>query len=146
MGKTYVFRVKPNEELLTAIKYYCDKSSIHSAVVTHIIGSFSKVTLGFLKTLPGKYITKEFKGPLEIVCCQGTIATMDHRKEGGRPPSSQGELVMHIHGMVSDESKSIGGHINEAIVFSTAEVCLEELDFQLKRKADAYTGLKEISQ
>ena len=136
MGKTYMFRVKPNEELLTAIKYYCEKNQIRSAVITHIIGSFSRVTLGFLKTLPGKYITKEFKGPLEVVCCQGTIATM----------ASGNELVMHVHGMVSDENKAIGGHINEAIVFSTAEVFLEELDFQLKRKADAYTGLKEISQ
>jgi len=135
MGKTYMFRVKPNEELLTAIKYYCEKNQIRSAVITHIIGSFSKVTLGFLKTLPGKYITKEFKGPLEVVCCQGTIATM----------VNSSELVMHIHGMLSDESKAIGGHINEATVFSTAEVFLQELDFPLKRKADAYTGLKEIS-
>ena len=145
MGKTYVFRVKPKEELLAAIKSYCLAHNIRSAVITHIIGSFSSVNLGFLKSLPAKYITKDFKGPLEIVSCQGTIATMDDRKEGGRPPSSQGELVMHVHGMVSDENKAIGGHINEAIVFSTAEVFLEELDFPLKRKPDSYTGLREIS-
>lgn len=136
MGKTHVFRVKPKEELLATIKSYCLAHNIRSAVITHIIGSFSSVNLGFLKTLPGKYITKDFRGPLEIVSCQGTIATMADTKE----------LVMHVHGMVSDENKAIGGHINEGIIFSTAEVFLEELDFPIKRKQDSYTGLREITE
>jgi predicted DNA-binding protein with PD1-like motif len=134
MARTHIFRVKPKEELLAAIKSYCLSRNVRSAVITHIIGSFSSVNLGFLKTLPAKYITKDFRGPLEIVSCQGTIAMM----------ADTGELVMHIHGMVSDESKAIGGHINEAIVFSTAEVFLEELDYPIKRKMDSYTGLREI--
>jgi predicted DNA-binding protein with PD1-like motif len=134
MGRTYIFRVKPKEELLATIKSYCMSHNIRSAVITHIIGSFSSVNLGYLKTLPGKYITKDFRGPLEIVCCQGTIATM----------ADTGELILHIHGMASDESKAIGGHINEAIVFSTAEVCIEEADYLIKRKQDSYTGLREI--
>ena len=44
-------------------------------MVTGIIGSLQSVKLGFLKELPGKYITKELQGPLEIVSAQGTIAT-----------------------------------------------------------------------
>jgi predicted DNA-binding protein with PD1-like motif len=134
MPKTHMFRVKPKEELIEAIKSYCLDHNIRSAVITHIIGSFSSVNLGFLKTLPGKYITKDFKGPLEIVSCQGTIATM----------ADTGELVLHIHGMVSDENKAIGGHINDGIVFSTVEVFLEEVDYLIKRKQDSYTGLREI--
>ena len=134
MPKTHLIRVKPGEELLTQIKAYCEKRKIRSAVITHIIGSFSSAKLGFLKVLPGKYITKEIKGPLEIVACQGTIGTM----------ASTGELVLHIHGLVSDESKAIGGHINQAIIFSTAEVFIEETDFPIKRYLDSYTGLREL--
>jgi len=146
MPKTHLIRVKPGEELLTQIKAYCERRKIRSAVITHIIGSFSSVKLGFLKVLPGKYITKEIKGPLEIVACQGTIGTMagieDRRRQ--ESPSSKGELVLHIHGLVSDENKSIGGHINQAIIFSTAEVFIEETDFPIKRYLDSYTGLREL--
>ena len=134
MLKTHLIRVKPGEELLTQIKAYCEKRKIRSAVITHVIGSFSSAKLGFLKVLPGKYITKEIKGPLEIVACQGTIGTM----------AGTGELVLHIHGLVSDENKATGGHINEAIIFSTAEVFIEETDFPIKRYLDSYTGLREL--
>jgi predicted DNA-binding protein with PD1-like motif len=134
MQKTHLFRVKPNEELLSAIKSYCEKNRIRSAVITHIIGSFSNVKLSFLKTLPGKYITKEFRGPLEIVAGQGTIATM----------ADTNELVLHIHIIVSDENKAVGGHLAEGKIFSTAEVFIEELDYPIKRKLDSYTGLREI--
>ena len=136
MPKTHIFRVKPSQELLTEIKAYCSSHKISSGIITHIIGSFSSVKLGFLKTLPGHYITRDFKGPLEIVCCQGSVATM----------TDTGELVLHIHGMVSDENKAMGGHINEAVVFSTAEVVIEETEKPIKRYLDSYTGLREIRE
>jgi predicted DNA-binding protein with PD1-like motif len=41
-------------------------------------------------------------------------------------------------------SESSHNHVNEAIVFSTAEVFIQELDLLLKRKMDSYTGLREI--
>jgi predicted DNA-binding protein with PD1-like motif len=110
MPKTHIFRVKPNQELLASIKSYCEQNNIRSGIITHIIGSFSSAKLSFLKTLPGKYITKEFKGPLEIVAGQGTIATM----------KDTNELVLHIHILVSDENKAIGGHLTEGMIFSTA--------------------------
>ncbi|MCJ7817047.1 MAG: DNA-binding protein [Candidatus Aenigmarchaeota archaeon] len=138
MPNTHLFRVKPNEELLTAIKTFCEKNKIRSGVITQIIGSFSSVKLNFLKSLPGNYITKEFKsphGPLEIVAGQGTIATM----------ADTNELVLHIHILVSDENKAVGGHLTEGIIFSTAEVFIQELDYPIKRKMDSYTGLKEIT-
>ncbi|MCX6814210.1 MAG: DNA-binding protein [Candidatus Aenigmarchaeota archaeon] len=137
MQKTHLFRVKPNEELLTAIKTFCEKNKIHSGVITQVIGSFSSVKLNFLKSLPGNYITKEFKnlhGPLEIVAGQGTIATMEQTNE----------LVLHIHILVSDENKAIGGHLTEGNVFSTAEVFIQELDYPVKRYLDEYTGLREL--
>jgi len=133
-GTVHVFRVKPDKDLVEAIIYYCKSNNISSAAVTGIIGSLNSVKLGFLKELPGKYDTKDFNGPLEIVCAQGTVALCEN------------ELVLHIHIMVSDENHSIGGHLTCAEVFSTAEVTLTVLDNQIERIVDTYTGLKELYQ
>ena len=133
-SQTYVFRVKPEKEIVHSIQQYCKSNRITSAVITGIIGSVKSVKLGFLKELPGKYITKDFQGPLEIVCAQGTVATC------------QDEFVLHIHILVSDENRAVGGHLTEARVFSTAEVVITECDERLKRKLDDYTGLKELKE
>ena len=134
INQIHVFRVKPNEELVQSITQYCESEHITSAVVTGIIGSLRSVKLGFLKELPGKYETEDFQGPLEIVCAQGTVAVC------------QGEFALHIHILVSDEKHAAGGHLTSARVFSTAEVALAELDQQIKRRFDDYTGLKELQE
>jgi hypothetical protein len=134
MNKTHVFRVKPNEELLQSIMNYCREHEIISAVVVNIIGSLNNATLGFLKELPGKYISKGFKGPLEIISGQGTVA-----KKGD-------EVIAHIHLTISDENSAYGGHLIEAVVFSTAEVVLQEPGFRLEREKDGFTGLNELKQ
>lgn len=130
--KTHIFRVKPDQELLGSVQAFCEKNGITSGIITGIIGSLNSAKLGFLKELPGKYISKEFKGPLEIVAAQGSIALYE------------GEPVLHIHMLVSDENRAIGGHLIEAKIFSTAEVVIQELDEQIERKTDSYTGLKEL--
>jgi len=139
--EVYILRVKPEEELAGSITEYCKSKQISSAIVTGIIGSaivtgiigsLASVRLGFLQALPGKYIAKDFPGPLEIVAAQGTVAMCDD------------ELVLHVHILVSDENRAVGGHLIEAAVFSTAEVVIEQLDEQITRKFDDYTGLKEL--
>ena len=88
--------------------------------------------LNFLRELPGKYETKEYKGSLEIVCAQGSVALKD------------AELIIHVHIQLSTPDGCRGGHLVEAKVFSTAEVVIAELDYQLHRYADRYTGLNEL--
>ncbi len=134
INQIHVFRVRPDEELVRSITQYCESKHITSAVVTGIIGSLRSVKLGFLKDLPGKYKTEDFQGPVEIVCAQGTVAIY------------QGEFALHIHILVSDENRAVGGHLTSARVFSTAEVALAELDRQIKRRFDDYTGLKELEE
>lgn len=129
---TFIFRVKPDKELVQSITQYCKSKKITSGVIISIIGSLKSAQLGFLKELPGKYITKELQGPLEIVSAQGTIATFKN------------ELALHIHILVSDENHAVGGHLNEARIFSTAEVVIAQLERQIIRRFDDYTGLKEL--
>lgn len=127
-----VFRVKPGQELLGEITRHCREHGISSGVFIGIIGSVSSVRLNFLMELPGKYDGVEYSGPLEIVCAQGSVAL-------------QGDnLVIHIHIQLSGQDICRGGHLAEAIVFSTAEVIIGELDHQLQRQADSYTGLNEL--
>lgn len=130
--KMHVFRVKPGQDLLSAIARYCSDKGVTSGILIGIIGSVTEIRLNFLKALPGKYVTESISGPMEIVSAQGSVALKDD------------DLIVHIHIQVSGQEWSIGGHLVEAEVFSTAEVVIGELDFQLQRYADAYTGLNEL--
>ena len=132
--KIHIFRVKPGQELAGEIAVYCRQKGVTSAVVIGIIGSVTSLKLNFLKTLPGKYETVEFKGPLEIVSGQGSVALKDS------------ELIVHVHLQVSSQTECRGGHLVEARIFSTAEVVIGELDYPLNRYTDEYTGLNELKE
>lgn len=130
--KLHVFRVKPEAELVGEITNYCQKNGISSGIIIGIIGSVANAQLNFLTGLPAKYETVEYNGPLEIVCAQGSVALKNDTR------------IVHIHIQLSGKEICRGGHLARAIVFSTAEVVIGELDYQLKRHFDSYTGLNEL--
>ncbi len=132
--KIHVFRVMPGKELLGEIARYCQDNQLDSGVVLGIIGSLQSVSLNFVKTLPAKFETLDLSGPLELVCAQGTIALMDKQR------------LLHIHAQVSGRNTCTGGHLSRATIFSTAEVVIGELDYQITRRLDAYTGLNELTR
>jgi predicted DNA-binding protein with PD1-like motif len=130
--KVHVFRVKPDKELFTEITRYCRDNAITSGVIIGIIGSVTKARLNFLHELPGNYAPEDFSGPLEIVTAQGSVALLS------------GETIVHIHIQLSNKDGCMGGHLVDATIFSTAEVTIGELDYQLRRRFDTYTGLNEL--
>ena len=130
--KIHVIRIKPDQQIVDEILRYCEDKGIKSGVIISLLGSLKDVNLGFLKELPGKYISKRIEGPLEIACGTGTIALKDSK------------IVLHIHIVVSDENGAIGGHLVSGTVFSTAEVVIGEIDKQLERCKDDFTGLNEL--
>ena len=130
--KVHVFRVKPGQELLGDIVRYCRQHAITSGIIIGIIGSVKRARLNFLKELPGKYESVDYPGPLEIVCAQGSVALKDDSP------------IIHIHIQLSGQDICRGGRLAEATVFSTAEVVIAELDYQLRRQSDSYTGLNEL--
>ena len=77
-------------------------------------------------------MSKHLDGPSEIASGMGTVALKD------------GKIILHIHIVVSDENRAVGGHLAGATVFSTAEVVIAELDEQLERYKDDFTGLNEL--
>ena len=130
--KVHVFRVKPGQELLGEITRYCREHDVSSGIVVGIIGSVRSARLNFLMQLPRKYDSVDYAGPLEIVCAQGSVALKDDSP------------IIHIHIQLSGQDTCRGGHLAEATVFSTAEVTIGELDYQLRRQTDSYTGLNEL--
>ena len=131
--RIHVLRVMPKQDLLHTIQKFCEEKNITSGVIIGIIGSLERASLNFLKTLPSNYINKQFEGPLEIVSGQGSVATHD------------GKTILHVHLTVSNEKGANAGHLAEgSIVFSTAEVIIGELEEQLIREKDEYTGLLEL--
>jgi predicted DNA-binding protein with PD1-like motif len=130
--RIHVVRIKPGEELLDKIVRFCKERSLYSGIIIGLIGSVENARLNFLKALPGKYETVEYSGPLEIVGAQGSVALVDK------------DLVVHIHIHLSSQKDSIGGHLVSAVIFSTAEVVIGELNYQLWRQKDTYTGLNEL--
>ncbi len=131
--KVHVFRVKPKQELSSEITHYCVQYGITSGVIIGIIGSVESAKLNFLKQLPGMYETVEYTGPLEIVCAQGSVALKDS------------DTIVHIHNQLGGCDGCHGGHLVEATIFSTAEVVIGELEQQLMRYTDSYTGLNELN-
>ncbi len=130
--KIHIFRVKPRQELISEITKYCRQTGITSGIIIGIIGSASEAKLNYLQELPGKYETHSYKGPLEIVSAQGSIALKGK------------ETIAHVHIQLSHQSGCFGGHLAEAKIFSTGEVVIGELTTQLCRYADNYTGLNEL--
>ncbi len=131
--KIHVFRIKPKQYLLESIQRFCKKNNITSGIIIGIIGSLEKASLNYIKTLPANYINKRFEGPLEIVSGQGSIA------------NHEGKTIVHIHLTISNENGANAGHLAKgSIVFSTAEVVIGELEEQLQREKDDYTGLLEL--
>ena len=130
--KVHTFRVKPRQEITAEISNYCRQNGISSGVILGIIGSVERAQLNFLMELPGKYDSVDYQGPLEIVCAQGSVALKND------------DTIIHIHVQLSGKDICRGGHLAEAIVFSTAEVTIGELDYQLWRQTDSYTGLNEL--
>ena len=124
--------MRPGEELIGAINSYCGGHGIRSAIVIGLIGSLERARLNYLLALPGKYTGVDYAGPLEIVSGQGSIALKGN------------DVVAHVHIQVAGLKGCHGGHLVEATVFSTAEVVLGELDYQLRREPDQHTGLNEL--
>ena len=130
--RVHLYRVKPKQELLSEIARYCREHNLSSGVIIGIIGSVESARLNFLMELPGKYESAYYAGPLEIVCAQGSVALKGQ------------DLIAHVHIQLSAKDICRGGHLAEAIVFSTAEVAIGELNYQLQRDTDGYTGLNEL--
>ena len=98
----------------------------------------------FFKQVPREEVRylRDDVGSREIV--ENWAAKLDYAKTLPIVALKDDSPIAHVHIQLSGQDMCRGGHLAEATVFSTAEVVIGELDRQLRRRADSYTGLNEL--
>lgn len=120
-----VFRILPGKDLKRTLENFTVGNGLKSGIIVCLVGSIKNAVL---RMSNGN--KKAFKGPFEIVSCDGTLS-----QDG-----------VHVHVAISDEEGRVfGGHLLEGCkIYTTAEVGVMELDTQFKRVYDPDTGYKEL--
>lgn len=127
--RTFAFRLRPHEDLLTGIMTFAKEHHIRAGVILTCVGSLEQVTLRFANT--GK--ATQLQGHFEIVSLVGTFA--EHSGQ-------------HIHLSVSDgDGITTGGHmLGGNKVYTTAEIVVGSLDeMEFERENDPTYGYAELA-
>ena len=123
-----VERLKPGEELQSALKRIAFEHNVKAGVIISAVGSLSVACL----RMAGANDAKTLEGPLEIVSVTGTLS----------------DTSMHVHLAVSDATgKTTGGHlVSGCKVFTTIELVIMDLSDQwsFDRKTDEQTTYLEL--
>ncbi len=113
-GRTFLFRVPEDEELVSYVNKFCDKNGIKMATLS-AIGSLKKAKLGYFDISKGKYEEIDVEDVHELLLATGNVSIKD-----GKPFS-------HIHAILGYKDGSVkGGHLLKGTVF-VAELYIEEL-------------------
>jgi uncharacterized protein len=126
--KSIVERLKPGDELQSALKRIASAHKLKAGVILSAVGSLSSASLRFAGANEGTTI----EGPLEVVSVTGTVS----------------DTSMHVHLSVSDSTgKTVGGHLMAGCkVFTTIELVIIDLsdEWTFDRKTDEATTYLEL--
>lgn len=126
--RTIVERLKPGEELQSALKRISFEHNVKAGVIICAVGSLSVASL----RMAGANEARTIDGPLEIVSITGTLS----------------DTSMHVHISVSDATgKTVGGHLVAGCkVFTTIELVILDLsdEWSFERKKDEETSYLEL--
>lgn len=126
-SRTYVFRLKPHEDLKRSIMQFAQEHSIKAGIVLTCVGSLEQVNLRFANQDNGA----KKNGHFEIVSLTGTFS----------------DTACHLHTSVADSTGyTFGGHLlDENLVYTTAEIAVAELEeLFFDRVNDATYGYQEL--
>jgi hypothetical protein len=94
------------------------------------LGASNKIVLGLFKADSKEYLSKEYTGDHEITSFTGNISQKD------------GEVYLHIHASISDETGKVeGGHLSSAVISATFECIVEKTEGNIERYFDEEIGL-----
>jgi predicted DNA-binding protein with PD1-like motif len=124
LSKAVVIRVLPGSDIIEGIEEVCHSLGIKTGAITSCIGSLQKASLMIAVPLDNKIGAgysdpMALEGPLELLSGQGTIG----QEEGG-------EIVIHLHGVVSDKEGHVhGGHLvkGKNPVLITSEIMVTQI-------------------
>ena len=137
-GNKYIVRMDRGEEILSALKDFCEAERITLAEVK-ALGAIDDFDVGLFDVAEKKYHTHHFTFPAEIVSLWGTVTTKD------------GNFYAHIHMSAGDKDGHVfGGHLNSARVSATCEMIVDDISegsttgFVVERKFSDEIGLNLI--
>lgn len=125
--KTYVLRLKPNQDLKKELLKLTLEKALSAGVIVTGVGSLKWASLRLAETKQARL----FEGPFEILSLSGTLCA-----EG-----------MHLHINIADKNgQCLGGHLmDNSVINTTAEIVIADLlDYQFHRVPDSETGFKEL--
>lgn len=127
--KALVERLKPGDDLHSALKRIASQHKVKAGVIISSVGSLQEANLRFAGANEGTKIA----GPLEVVSVTGTIS----------------DESMHVHLSVSDSAgKTTGGHLLHGCkVFTTIELVILDLsdEWTFDRTVDEQTEYLELN-
>jgi hypothetical protein len=131
-GNKIVVRLDKGDEVVQSIKTICADNNITLGSITGI-GAVNKVVIGLFETQTKHYHSQEFTGDMEITSLMGNISRMN------------GEVYLHLHANLGNiEFKTIGGHLNSAIISATGEMVIDIIDGEVSRGFSEEIGLNLI--
>jgi len=121
-GNKWVVRIDKGEEIVETLKQLCKKNKIKLGSVSGV-GGIERVTVGSFKAKTKEYFSQELTGDYEITNLIGNISTM------------KGKIYLHLHITISDSNNNaFGGHLNSAIISTTGEIIIEEIEGEIERE------------
>jgi predicted DNA-binding protein with PD1-like motif len=121
-GNKWVVRIDKGEEIVETLKQLCKKNKIKLGSISGV-GGIERVTVGSFKAKTKEYFSQELTGDYEITNLIGNISTM------------KGKIYLHLHITISDSNNNaFGGHLNSAVISTTGEIIIEEIEGEIERK------------
>jgi predicted DNA-binding protein with PD1-like motif len=126
----YLLRIMRDEEIITALKRFCEAKGIGGAALSGI-GAVKDARFGHYDLHKKKFVFTDYPGMLELVSMSGNITSVE-----GKP-------WVHVHGVFSDdENRALGGHVDSMAAAITAEIHLIDHGTAIEKKLDEFSGLK----
>lgn len=121
-----------DEDLFKELKNVCLNHNIKTAIILSGIGQLKNFEIGYFKK--DKTYTNSFYSKIyELLNLSGNII------------KNNDEYIIHIHAILGDkDKKTIGGHLNKALVEVTCELVLLKININAYRKIEEKTGLKSL--
>ena len=121
-GNKWVVRIDKGEEIVETLTQLCKKNKIKLGSVSGV-GGTERVAVGSYKAKTKEFYSQELTGDYEITNLTGNISTM------------KGKIYLHLHIAISDSNNNVfGGHLTSAIISTTGEFIIEEIEGEIERE------------
>ncbi len=131
-GNVIIARLDQGDKIKESIHAISVAENIKAGTVTGL-GAIKDPEISFYHLDKQEYATKVFHEDFEVLSLNGTLAFVDNAPQ------------QHIHLVLGkDDFTTIGGHLEDAEVSVTLELCITVLEHNLTRELDENVGLPTI--